>query len=112
MQITHALDAAGQRAQGFEQPDTNGSVFYVEYVQTFSDGRVLAWPAFDVETYGGAMLATLKPSQSVAITYRLNVPVGADGKPKRLGQYVSEVVNTSDNPASGRVIMTMMARVR
>lgn len=99
-------------SQGFEPLDTNGSVFYVEFVQTFSDGRVLAWPSFDVETYGGVMRATLKPGQSVAVTYHLNVPVGADGTPKRLGQYVSEVVNTSNDPASGRVIMTMTARVR
>lgn len=99
-------------SQGFEALDTNGSVFYVEFVQTFSDGRVLTWPSFDVETYGGVMRATLKPGQSVAVTYRLNVPLGADGTPKRLGEYVSEVVNTSDDPASGRVIMTMMARVR
>jgi hypothetical protein len=99
-------------SRGYQRVDTNGSIFFVEYTQTFSDGRVLNWPGFELETYGGAMHATLKPGQSVAVTYRLTTPVGADGTPQLLGQYVWEVVNTSDDPASGRVIMALTARAR
>lgn len=97
---------------GFQQLGSDGSIFSVDFTQTFSDGRVLAWPAFVTETYGGAMHATIKPGQSVAVTYRMNVPVKADGTPQSPGQYAWDQVNTSDDPASGRVVFTMMARVR
>lgn len=99
-------------SRGFEEVVGDGSIFWTASTQTFSDGRVLTWPAFESETYGGAMHATLKPGQSVAISYRMNPAVNVDGKPQRPGQYVWDQVNTSDDPASGRVVITMMARVR
>jgi hypothetical protein len=95
---------------GYQGLITNGSIVYIEYVQTHSDGRVLAWPAFEMS--GDAMVAILKPGQSVGVTYRLNVPVGTDGKPSQRGQFVWQVRNTSNDPASSSVFMEMSARVR
>lgn len=97
---------------GFGSVIGDGSIVYVDDTQTFSDGRILVWPAFVSEIYGGASHATLAPGQSVAITYRLNVPVNTDGTPQSPGQYVWDLVNTSDDPASGRVLIRMIARVR
>lgn len=98
--------------QGYQAEGSDGSVIYIEFLQTYSDGVVLAWPQFETETFTGAMHATLRPGQSVAVIYRLNVPVGADGKPLRTGRQSWEIVNTSDDPGSKRVIMTMTARIR
>lgn len=79
--------------------------------QVFSDGRVLAWPEMVVEPMGGAMPVTLPPGQSVAITYRLSVRTGADGKPKRPGLYTGQIAVTSDDPDNARLYLMMKGRV-
>jgi hypothetical protein len=82
------------------------------YTQVFSDGRVLDWPAFALEGNGGVMPVTLKPGASVAITYKLTVRTGADGKPKRPGLYTGQLAVMSNDPASARVYLAMRSRVR
>ncbi|NNG21722.1 DUF4214 domain-containing protein [Telluria aromaticivorans] len=83
-----------------------------ELTQVFSDGRVLAWPEAIVEPNGGAMPVTLKPGQSVAITYKLSVRTGPDGKPKLPGLYTGQLTVTSDDPGSARIHLEMQGRVR
>ncbi|MBA5639512.1 hypothetical protein H3H37_20845 [Duganella sp. LX20W] len=97
-------------SRGYQRIGSDGSVFYTDFVQTFSDGSVLAYPSIETETYGGAMHATIKPGQSMAVTYRMKVDGGS--APVKAGQYVWDMVNTSDDPASGRVTISLMARVR
>lgn len=80
--------------------------------QIFSDGRVLDWPNIVIEQSGGAMPVTLKPGQGVAISYKLNVRTGIDGKPKRTGLYTGQLTITSDDPGSGRIYFAMQGRVR
>jgi hypothetical protein len=58
------------------------------------------------------MPVTLKPGQSVAITYRLSVRTGPDGKPKRPGLYTGQLTVTSDDPGSARLYLAMQGRVR
>lgn len=99
-------------SQGFELFGSDNTVFTVDFKQTFSDGRVLMWPAFVLDTYGGGMHATLKPGQNLAVTYRLTPPLNANGTPQSPGQYAWDLVNTSDDPTNGRVAIMLMARVR
>jgi len=106
--VNIGVDAGDSR--GYQRLGSDGSVFYTDFVQTFSNGTVLSYPAIEVETYGGAMHATLKPGQSVAVTYRMNVDSGST--PVSAGQYSWDLVNTSDDPSSARVVITMKARVR
>lgn len=80
--------------------------------QVFSDGRVLAWPDANIEPNGGAMPVTLKPGQSVAITYKLSVRTGPDGKPKLPGVYTGQLAVTSNDPGSARIYLAMQGRVR
>jgi hypothetical protein len=98
--------------QGGQSERGDNAQFETDLQQSFSDGRVLLWPAFTIEQNGGAMPVTLKPGQSVAITYRLTVRTGPDGKPKRPGLYTGQIAVTSDDPASARLYLAMQGRVR
>jgi hypothetical protein len=104
--VDYGTAAGGQ----FEYGDN--ATFETDMQQSFSDGRVLLWPAFTLEQNGGAMPVTLKPGQSVAITYRLSVYTGPDGKPKRPGLYTGQVTVTSDDPGSARLNVALQGRVR
>jgi hypothetical protein len=104
--VDYGTAAGGQ----FEYGDN--ARFETDMQQSFSDGRVLLWPAFTLEPNGGAMPVTLKPGQSVAITYRLSVYTGPDGKPKRPGLYTGQVTVTSDDPGSARLNVALQGRVR
>lgn len=86
--------------------------FETDLQENFSDGRVLLPPDFPLEKNGGAMPATLKPGQSVAITYRLSVRTGPDGKPKRPGLYTGQLTVTSDDPGGARIYLAVQGRVR
>jgi hypothetical protein len=86
--------------------------YETELKQIYSDGTVLAWPAFALEQNGGVMPLTLKPGQSIGITYKLNVRTGADGKPKRTGLYTAQLAVSSDDPGSRRVYLAVQGRVR
>ncbi|HZV63879.1 MAG TPA: DUF4214 domain-containing protein [Telluria sp.] len=99
-------------ARGGEYEFGYNAQYEMEYRQIFSDGSVLAYPDFVIEQNGGAMPVTLKPGQSVAITYRLSVRTGADGKPKRTGLYTGQLAVTSDDPDSARIYLAMQGRVR
>jgi hypothetical protein len=98
--------------QGGQSEYGYNAQFETDLQQSFSDGRVLLSPAFPLEQNGGAMPVTLKPGESVAITYRLNVRTGPDGKPKRTGLYTGQVTVTSDDPGSARIYLAMQGRVR
>jgi hypothetical protein len=99
-------------ANGGEWEFGYNAQYETDYTQIFSDGRVLAWPNFAIEQNGGAMPVTLKPGQSVAISYKLSVRTGADGKPKRPGLYTGQLTITSDDPGSARIYLAMQGRVR
>ncbi|MCS0630783.1 DUF4214 domain-containing protein [Telluria mixta] len=98
--------------QGGQYEYGENAQFETDSQQSFSDGRVLLWPNYPFEQMGGVMPVTLKPGQSVAITYRLSVRTGPDGKPKRPGLYTGQLTVTSDDPASARVYLAMQGRVR
>ena len=101
-----------ETADGFEFLDYGGTTPSVEYVQTYSDGRVLSSNEFVTETYGFAQQATLKPGQSVAISYRLQAYADAIVTGAKPGRYLWQTVNTSNDPGNGRVIMKFSAQVR
>lgn len=104
--VDYGTPQGGQQEYGFN------AQFETDTQEIFSDGRVLFWPAFPLEQNGGAMPVTLKPGQSVAITYRLSVRTGPDGKPKRPGLYTGQLTVTSDDPGSARLYLAMQGRVR
>lgn len=98
--------------RGGEHEYGHRAQYEMQHTQVFSDGRVLDWPAFALEGDGGVMPVTLKPGESVAITYRLAVRTGADGKPKRPGMYTGQLAVMSNDPASARVYLALRGRVR
>lgn len=99
-------------SQGGEYEYGADAQYDMDPKQVLSDGRVLAWPAFTLEQNGGAMPLTLKPGESVAVTYRLNVRTDAAGLPKRPGLYTGQLMVMSDDPGSARVFLAMQGRVR
>jgi hypothetical protein len=98
-------------AQGGEIEYGYNAQYETNLTQVFSDGRALSWPDIVVEQMGGAMPVTLEPGQSVAITYKLSVRTGADGKPKRPGLYTGQLAVTSDDPDNARLYLMMKGRV-
>lgn len=99
-------------AQGGEWEYGYNAQYQTALTQIFSDGRVLSWPDFALESNGGAMPVMLKPGQSVAITYKLSVRTGTDGKPNRTGLYTGQLAITSDDPESARIYLAVQGRVR
>lgn len=85
---------------------------FTEWLQVFSDGRILQWPEFEVESSDGAMHATLQPGQSMAVQYEFRIALDTQGAPRQKGQYSWDMFNTSDDPDNMRTIITMQVTSR